>query len=427
MGARRRLTFALFATACSTQAPSPLLLRYADDLDLGALVLTLFFAAYAVGLVPSLLLGGPVSDRDGRRPVVVGGVLAALACTLVLISAEWWGVAPLFVGRVAQGLASGVVFTVGTVWLRELSRDATEVQRSAGRASAAMATGFAIGPLVSGALVQWAPAPRVVALLPTVALLVLALLALLGLPETIAVRGEGRLALGVPAVARRAFWLYLVPLGLLVYTYAVLSLTVFPLLVAEAGFSVVFALVGVSALLVQGSAALMAPSAVRLGPRRAGVLSALLAAGGCLLGYLAVQPGGWPWVLPACLLIGLSEGLGMAAGVAVCDRVAPADRRGALLSAFYLPVYAGFLVPTVLALSSGEALRTGIPILVLGGVGLALGAVLGGPGWAALRAVGADRRGGAPPAVDPVDPAAAAVATAAAASGRGRRRTRSSG
>jgi MFS family permease len=419
VGARRRLTFALFATACSTQAPSPLLLRYADELDLGALVLTLFFATYALGLVPSLLLGGPVSDRDGRRPVVLGGVLAALVCAVVLVSAHWWGVLPLFVGRIAQGLASGAVFTVGTVWLRELSRDAGEVERAAGRASAAMTSGFALGPLVSGALVQWAPAPGVTALLPVVVLLLLALVALARLPETVTAPRDGRLAFGVPAAARPAFWLYLLPVGLLVYTFAVLSLTVFPLLVAESGFGAVFVLVGISALLVQGSAALVSPWAARLGPGRAGPLSALLAALGCVLGYLAVQPGGWPWVLPACLVIGVAEGLGMAAGVAVCDRVAPPDRRGALLSAFYLPVYAGFLVPTVLALTSGDALRTGVPILVMGGVGLALGAVAAVPGRRALRAAGADGPGfGAPPG----DPATAAAATAP-----GRRRTRSSG
>ncbi|WP_165839317.1 MFS transporter [Klenkia marina] len=400
---RRRLLVALFATAVSTQSPSPLLLRYTDALDLGALVLTLFFAAYAVGLVPSLLLAGPLSDRDGRRRVVVGGVVAALACTLVLIAADAGGVAFLVAGRVAQGLASGAVFTVGTVWLRELSGGDDDgapgrVRRAAAVASAAMAAGFAVGPLVAGLLVQWGPAPELVSLLPSAVLLLVGLLGLRGVPETMTDRRPGRLALGVPPVARRAFWAYLLPVGLTVYTYAVLSLTVFPLLVAGAGFDAVFALVGASALLVQGSAALVTPLAAKLGPAVSGPLAAVLAACGCGLGYLAVQPGGWPWVLPACLLIGLGEGLGMTSGVAVCDRVAPPDRRGALLSAFYLPVYAGFVVPTVLALVSGDALRGGVPILVLGAGGLLLGLVLAGPGRAALRAAGATT------AVPPVPP-----------------------
>ena len=77
-----------------------------------------------------------------------------------------------------------------------------------------------------------------------VVLLVVGLLGLRGVPETMTDRRAGRLALGVPRVARRTFWAYLLPVGLTVYTYAVLSLTVFPLLVAGAGFGAVFALVG---------------------------------------------------------------------------------------------------------------------------------------------------------------------------------------
>jgi MFS family permease len=41
-------------------------------------VLTLIFATYVVVLVPSLILCGRLSDRFGRRPVVVAGL--AFAC-----------------------------------------------------------------------------------------------------------------------------------------------------------------------------------------------------------------------------------------------------------------------------------------------------------------------------------------------------------
>ena len=74
-----------------------------------------------------------------------------------------------------------------------------------------------------------------------------------------------------------------------------------------------------------------------------------------------------------------------------------------ILSAFYLPVYAGFVVPTVLALVSGDALRGGVPILVLGGVGLLLGLVLLGPGRSALRAAGATTATPLAPVLAPVD------------------------
>jgi hypothetical protein len=105
-----------------------------------------------------------------------------------------------------------------------------------------------------------------------------------------------------------------------------------------------------------------------------------LAAVGCLFGYFAVQPGGWAWALPASLAIGVSEGLAMTSGITVSDLLAPAHRRGGLVSVFYLVVYFGFLVPTILVLVSGDSLFSGVPILALGGCALVITGILGLPG-----------------------------------------------
>nr|MBA3339302.1 MFS transporter [Geodermatophilaceae bacterium] len=87
----RRLMLALFAIAFSTQAPSPVLLYYTDDLNLSALSLTIFFAVYALGLVPSLLLGGPYSDRHGRKRVLVPFTLLCLGALIVLLLTAFLG------------------------------------------------------------------------------------------------------------------------------------------------------------------------------------------------------------------------------------------------------------------------------------------------------------------------------------------------
>lgn len=366
---------ALFGIAFSTQAPSPVLLYYTDALDLSALSLTIFFAVYALGLVPSLLLGGPYSDRHGRKRVVVPFTLLCLGALIVLLLTTFVGEPMIYLGRLLQGLTSGAVFTVGVVWLRELAGPAGAAG-AAMKASAAMASGFAIGPLTSGLLVQWAPFPEILPFALPVVLVGLAYFLTRGIPETMTVHRPGRLQIGIPPGAHAGFFAYLLPAGLIVYTYAVLSLTVFPLLVAAQGFGAVFALVGVSALLVQGSAAVATALARRWGPATSGWTSALLAAAGCVLGYVAVQPDGWPFVLPASLLIGVSEGLAITSGITVSDLLAPADRRGGLVSVFYLVVYFGFAVPTIVALVAGDSLRTGIPILVLGAIALGLAAVL---------------------------------------------------
>lgn len=392
-----RLTFALFGVAASTQSPSPVLLFYTDRLGLAPLDLTVFFAVYAIGLVPSLLLGGPYSDRYGRRTVLVPVSLLSAVALLVLVLAGTAGQPALLIGRFLQGVTSGAVFTVGTVWMRELA-GADRAPAAAMRASAAMAVGFALGPFIAGALVQWAPLPTALPFMLPLGLVLVAYGLARTVPETMTERWPGRLQIGIPPGAAAGFWLYLLPIGLLVYSFAVLSLTVFPLLVARAGFGATLFLAGLMALIVQGSAAVSTVWATRLGPGTSGPISAFLAAAGCGLGYLAVQPDGWPWVLPASLAIGVSEGLAITSGITVSDWLAPRHRRGGLVSVFYLVVYFGFLVPTILVVVSGDSLFGGIPILALGGCALVVTVVLALPGRrlvarvSAAASAGADRR-----------------------------------
>src|SRR4051794_24296671 len=98
----------------------PLLPVYRDALGLGAGTLAALFGCYALGLIPGLLLGGPVSDARGRRPVVVPAAALSLAASVVLL-AGGDTVALLVLGRFLAGISSGLVFGAGTAWLRETS------------------------------------------------------------------------------------------------------------------------------------------------------------------------------------------------------------------------------------------------------------------------------------------------------------------
>ena len=171
-----------------------MLLVYRQQLGLSTGTLEALFGVYALGLIPGLLIAGPLSDARGRRPVILASAALSLAGTLALVVADH-ALTPLFVGRFLTGLGSGAVFGAGTAWLRELSRppfgDATD-HAAARRGAVMMTVGFAVGPLVSGLLAQWAPDPGVVPYLPH-ALLMLAVLALVpGAPETVTRAGRGR-------------------------------------------------------------------------------------------------------------------------------------------------------------------------------------------------------------------------------------------
>ena len=115
-------------------------------------------------------------------------------------------------------------------------------------------------------------------------------------------------------------------------------------------------------------------------------MAGLCGAAGCALGYLAVQPGGWPWVIPASVVIGLAGGLSMTSGVTVSDLLAPPERRGALISMFYIVVYIGYSSPTVLSLIWGkQTMERGSTIVGLGIAAAVIMVILAIPGRAVVR------------------------------------------
>ena len=78
------------------------------------------FGVYVLGLIPALLVLGPISDARGRRTIVAAaGVLSVLA-SLVLIVGEHT-VVLLYLGRFLAGVCSGAAFAAGTAMVKELS------------------------------------------------------------------------------------------------------------------------------------------------------------------------------------------------------------------------------------------------------------------------------------------------------------------
>src|SRR4029077_1416699 len=110
------LVTAIAPAALHMLVPGLPLLAVVFDAPSGAaqLVLTLFLAGIAVGQ----LVYGPVSDRLGRRPVLIAGLAMFLVGTAVCGLA--WSLPVLIVGRVIEAFGGCAGMVLGRAIVRDL-------------------------------------------------------------------------------------------------------------------------------------------------------------------------------------------------------------------------------------------------------------------------------------------------------------------
>lgn len=129
----------------------PLLPYYAREFGAGeALIGLLVAAAPAAQLLGAPLLGR-LSDRFGRRPLLMWSILGTCAGFVVLgLANTLW---LLFVGRIIDGLTGGNI-TVAQAYITDVT-DERNRARGFGLIGAAFGLGFMIGPAMGGLLSKW--------------------------------------------------------------------------------------------------------------------------------------------------------------------------------------------------------------------------------------------------------------------------------
>jgi predicted MFS family arabinose efflux permease len=354
------VALALLGTGWGSSQFTPMLLVYRHALGVGTGTLEAMFGAYALGLIPGLLLAGPLSDARGRRTVVVPGIALSLVASIALVAGAD-SVALLFAGRLLAGVSSGAVFGAGTAWLREVPLPpigTAGAATAARRAAVAMTAGFALGPLVAGLLAQWGPATRTVAYLPHIVFMAIVLASLRDVPETVS--GARRpLRLSVPGVRDRRFLAVVAPIAPWVFTAPAIAFALLPSVVgaqhATDGVAVAAAISSVTAL----AGVLIQPVGRRLEARaqgnRAGVTGLLLLGAGLALSAgTAVADQIW-LLIPCAIVLGAAYGLCLIAGLLEIQRLAEAGAVAGLTAAYYALSYLGFGAPYVLALAAHVA------------------------------------------------------------------------
>ena len=335
--------------AYGTNVSTPLLLLYQDRLDLSAWTVTALFAAYPIGLIPALLLGGPASDLRGRRRVTLPFVvLSGVASVLLIFGAD--AVWLLYLGRIVLGVVSGVVFAGMSAWIQELAVAGDPLGASK-LTSTALYAGFGIGPLVSGALGQWGPAPAVLPYLIHIAMVAAALVMVVRARETVTVDRSRPLRpnLGIPEASRRTVLRVIVPTGLAVFTFPAIAFGLFPVLLRQFMEGIDLFVTGLVAITATTATLYSRTLVGRLGPWKAAPVGTGLGAAGVAVGTVGFATGWWGLLFPAAILLGVASGVGMTAGLRQVDLVTNPSTRGALAGTFYVVAYGGMTTPVIVS------------------------------------------------------------------------------
>ncbi|MFF2557575.1 MFS transporter [Nocardia sp. NPDC058058] len=361
---------AIFAIAWGGNEFTPLLVMYKRD-GLPVTTVDLLLFEYVLGIVPALLIGGPLSDRYGRGRLMRPAPLIAAAGSLLLAFGSS-SVPMLSAGRVLSGVAIGLAMAVGSSWLKELSQPPFAAENASGlgarRSAMSLTGGFGVGAGVAGVLAQWGPLPDVLPYLINVGLCLAAAAALARTPETLVpVPTTARLLddLKVPAASHRRFRLVALPVSLWLFTSSATAYAIMPTLMMPRvhGAPIAFsALITVITLGCGFAIQSVARKLDRPGTIRLPVLALILVIAGMVLAAAASGALTLWLTIATAAVLGMGFGIGLVAGLLEIERMAGPEDLAGLTAVFYAVSYLGFGVPAVMAMLH-DGTGVGYPVM----------------------------------------------------------------
>jgi DHA1 family tetracycline resistance protein-like MFS transporter len=265
----------------------PLLPYYAETFGASPAVIGLLFAVFSLCQLAAAPALGDLSDRYGRRPILIFSLLGTVVSFVMLAMAH--SVAMLFAARMVDGLSGGNISTA-----RAYVADVTEPKdraRAYGLIGAAFGLGFILGPALSGLLSHISyTAPIWAAAAVT---LVATAMAWLWLPETVhrARAGVGNPFQYLPALVQRPVvrrvllidFIYWCAFAVFQTTFALFAARRFQFDVARTGYF--FAAFGIIGAIIQGG--LIRTVVHRLGDKATFILGLVFGAIGLVAAAMA--------------------------------------------------------------------------------------------------------------------------------------------
>ncbi|MFV1599368.1 MULTISPECIES: MFS transporter [unclassified Phaeobacter] len=361
------LAFGLFTVTFAVNLQAPLYDVYAAESDVGATAVTVAFAAYVGGLMPTLLLVGGLSDRIGRRVPIALALIFGDVATALLVQVPSW--TSLVTARFLLGIGTGLATTAGTAYMTEIrgaerARSAALIVTSAtslGFGGGALATGISLG--VQGPSLLPASYIALFVAAPVLAVLVLAL-PRVDTPKPVSV-------LRLP-VFPAGVWVFGAAMAL-AWSTTGMTIAVVPLELAANDLGGWTGLVIFLAIFV---GFLCQPIARRMTNERALALGFVLIP----LGFLVLLAGVWLKVLAfvligTCITSAASYGFTYLAALAEVSLHAPDDRARATAGLFVY-AYFGFSLPVIASGALADRLGLLSAMIVFASVQIVVTAII---------------------------------------------------
>ncbi|MFD8462450.1 MFS transporter [Streptomyces antimycoticus] len=341
---------AFMAVMAAAGAPSALLVVYQQHWHFPDSELTIAFAIYALALLLALLVIGSLSDRIGRRPVLIAALALQAVAMAVFLLAPNIGV--IIAARALQGFATGAATSAFSAYIAEVA-PAAQKKVAALVVSIASVAGLGIGVVLTGVAIQFAAAPAAVVFGAALAIIVMAIVVTAASPETVGERqGIGDalvLRIGVPSVARTAF-ARTAPGMIGIWMSAGLVLGLGASIVHQALHITNGAALG---LVVAAQPLAAAVSALVLGPlmppRRFMLAGYVAVLAGVSLEACSFAAGLASLIICGAIITGLGFGAVFSSTLGLLVPLTRAQERAKLFSAVYVVAYLAYGVPTIVA------------------------------------------------------------------------------
>ncbi len=354
-------------TLWTSAAPAMIYPLYAMQWQLSMTVLAIIFGLYPLSVVITMLLSAGLSDRLGRKRVMLAGLISSAAGVLMFAVAG--DVVTLMAGRVLMGIGVGLSAGPSAAALVDYAGKGGTA-RSASVTLGAQSVGFAGALLLAGALVTWAPSPTRLSFYVLFALLLVLFLLCLFIPSD-RPSGMPRRLLARPHVP---------PYLRLSFTYAALAVMgayTHGVLISSLGAQVARSLIGSPDAWVNSLALALFPVALgvagglarKIDALRAIVTGSALSVAGMVSLCVSVSAHSLAYFVAASLVSGAGYAFMTFGGLAMIARETRPEDRGNAMSMVFVFAYlftgglAIALGKTATTLSLSTAVYTGAFIL----------------------------------------------------------------